>query len=230
MTFIWALVICGDWFWVDNLRSWERYLTSYCHNVHSNELGTFISQLMLRAIQPITTNIFYDHPLVCGIQLHHQDMGRNNASFFQNMRRSSGHKDYIPKLEQLVKVNCVFPFVFKWHDGRGNSRKNRIKFCIFIIRVYENLNFQFWKSYAYFGDCRSALIEWCVSFTMNFNATFYTFLVWGVVHIIKMAYPCNGQQRKEKKKNKNNVRVSLYIDVNESPFHCTVIICDQVSP
>ena len=41
-------------------------LTLYCQRVHSNELETFLSLLMLSAIQSTITNINFNQPLVYG--------------------------------------------------------------------------------------------------------------------------------------------------------------------
>ena len=49
-------------------------LTHYWPRVYSNELGAFLPLLISRAIELTITNIFYDHPLVCGYQLHYEDI------------------------------------------------------------------------------------------------------------------------------------------------------------
>ena len=68
-------------------------------------LEFFIPPLMWRAFKLTITNICFDQPLACRSQFHNEGVGTKILSFQQFLRRSTGCKVEVTKLEQLKKLS-----------------------------------------------------------------------------------------------------------------------------
>ena len=71
----------------------------------SMNLEFFIPPLMWRAFKLTITNICFDQPLACRSQFHNEGVGTKILSFQQFLRRSTGCKVEVTKLEQLKKLS-----------------------------------------------------------------------------------------------------------------------------
>ena len=70
--------------------------------MYSNKLEISMPPLMLKAIQPIITILFYDQPFECENHLHYVDMHRKIFVVHQDLKRSNGCNVEVLKLGQLV--------------------------------------------------------------------------------------------------------------------------------
>ena len=106
-------------------------LTHYCPWVYSNELGAFIPLLISWAIELTITNIFYDDPLVCGYQLHHEDM----STKFEKIQLLQNWSLQVGAAREILSFLNL--------DDGMDEEVGKKRLYIFRIYMCENLNFQF---------------------------------------------------------------------------------------
>lgn len=90
-----------------SIKRWfGPYISCTCTlTLHSIELEIFIPPLMLSSFEPIVINISTYQPLACRSQFHNEGVGTKILSFQQVLRRSTGCKVEVTKLEQLKKLS-----------------------------------------------------------------------------------------------------------------------------
>lgn len=156
--YVWAPTSLDIWLDLGGSRwliqtSWQsHWFTVYFQLVHSNKLEFSMPSLILKASQPVITNIIHDQPLSCENHVHFVDMQRNIFLLHQNLRRSNGCKVQVLTLGHLV--NCFLKLDDRMDKGVRWKLNN---LHITRIHIFWNLNFQIWKSYAY---SRGGQIYW----------------------------------------------------------------------
>lgn len=119
-----------------NQRKWQSNTCCYLasHEGHSieplycpNELGTFMSSSMSRAIQPTMTNIFLIYHLYMGTNSIVEDARRKISSFQQNSKRCHWSKSWSSQVG-ATSENLVLKIWKTWWMRKFNRNRKVVYF------------------------------------------------------------------------------------------------------